>query len=704
MLNECIYSADCKTIYNRDFILRIPRPLIFKKYVVIIHNTAYMGEHDFYYRIIEENLIDYKNIYTSEPKKINYYNIKSLDQVVFNSTYDISNIGQIIDIVCTQKDILYTVIVVNDGLVKINYSANSNVHIIDINPLNYKNVVIDLSYSIQIYNTNILQIQDKKYQFDSNTSDLLIFLTQKYTKQFINWIEYNFIDFPKITFYIELKFLSKPDLLAQFICLRDVISETTLVNFPDIRKRFLHSLNYFNTFVSITNKLELGDSVISCNTFFNICQNNIMEQQLELSNPLDKLFLKAFSITPNYLTSKQSKTYISNRIKINKSIKLLDQIPNISHLESDNIFQASQEQYTSPISLSNWYDEYTSNQCLGILIRVESTYVDRMGWSCETLNVQTTNTLISREQIYDGHEFFWEKNSRLDNGKMNTSLISGSAIGSGNSLIPLYINKYHWEITLKYVEELVSIAITQNPYLFKPAMYGLYAHVLLNLMSETIKDPTFIKIRFLIQLIITINSLAPIECNRTSDNYCAKTYIANTFIKWIKSQEIFDQKTRFRIYEEIIKNNMRKEYKTKNDIKNLDIIDIFNLSICKENMKEFENLCIFISLINPNDIFKIIDSIDHTFGYIEDKQISHIKENLKSNVRSFNTDNMFMHTSECVFRYEQIKCFAYQCFLTRTQKLKSRLSQTYGLIDFTNKFLTKKILLEKISQYEKILL
>ena len=74
------------------------------------------------------------------------------------------------------------------------------------------------------------------------------------------------------------------------------------------------------------------------------------------------------------------------------------------------MFQISQDQYTSPFSLSNWYDEYCSNSCMGILVNIESSYTDRMAWTTEKLNVQTTTTLIGKEQIYDGHEFFFQKN------------------------------------------------------------------------------------------------------------------------------------------------------------------------------------------------------------------------------------------------------------------------------------------------------
>lgn len=701
MITECYYSSDGVTAYKNDYILRIPRPQNFKKHVVIVHNTIQMAGHEFYFKIIEENLIDYKSIYTSEPKKVNYSKIKRLDQIEFNSKYDIKNINEIIDIVCTRMDTLYTVFIINDGLTQICNSTKSNVNLVNINPLNHTNIIIDLSNPIKIIKTNILHMLNKIFYFDTNSSDLLIYMKEKCNKQFINWFEYNYVNFPNITFYIELSYSQNPDLLAQFICLTDEISNATFETFSQIKRRFLHSLNYFNTFVSYKERLELIDTVSTSNTFFNIFQNNIIGRQLETSNPIDNLFLKAFSITPNYLTSKQSKTYISNRIKINKSIKLLEQISKLSYLESNEFFQLSLEQYTSPISLSNWYDEYKSNGCLGILVRVNSTHSDRMGWTSESLNVQVTSTLIGREQIYDGQNFFWEKHLRLDNGKMETSLISGSAIGSGNSLIPLYINQYHWDITTQYIEELVSIGITQNPYLFKPKMYGLYAHTLLNLISETVTNPTYIKIRLLIQLIISIDKLGIKWINR-NDSIDIKTDITIKFIKWIKCKERFDKITQFKIYEEITKNNMKKDYKTKNEIQQMDVVDILNKSINKQNIVEYENLCVFVDMIDPKPISEIIEMIDSTYGYICDSQIDYIKESLKSNTKFFNINDMFSSISSIEINL-LIKCFTYQNFLTRTQKLKSRLDETNGSIDFTDKSLTPDIILNKINQYEKIL-
>ena len=281
---------------------------------------------------------------------------------------------------------------------------------------------------------------------------------------------------------------------------------------------------------------------------------------------------------------------------------------------------------------------------------------------------------------------------------METSLISGATIGYGNSLIPLYINQYHWTVTLQFIEELISIGITQNPYLFKPTMYGIYAHVLLNLISDIVLNPTYMKIRLLIQLIITIDRLN-INYNQSQD---IRIYILDKFVSWLKQSDSFDKSIRFKIYEEIIRYNMKIEFKTKKDIYQMDVMEILNKSIDKQNIKEFENLCIFMDLIDPKQIIKIINCIELTFGNINDSELEIFKETIKNNKKIFNIQNIFI--SICPFECDIIiKCFTYQAFLTRTQKLKSRLIESYGIIDFTNTNLTQEILLKKINELEEIL-
>jgi hypothetical protein len=324
-----------------------------------------------------------------------------------------------------------------------------------------------------------------------------------------------------------------------------------------------------------------------------------------------------------------------------------------------------------------------------------------MGWSSETIKVQVTNTLIGRDQIYDGHEFFWKKNSRLDNGKFIDSLISGSIIGSGNSIIPLYINQYHWIYSSRYTEELVSIGITQNPYLFKPIMYGIYAHVLLGLISNLIQTGgTYTGIRIICWIIQTIKKLDLDSIWNQTDLqtvHDTRIWIVGSFLQWIDQIEdhIFNSNFIFNTYQEIIRRNMRKEFKTKKDIEGLSHIEVLNKCTNKENIQEFENFCIFVRLIKPSQIKQLIDSMTQSFGWIGNESIDSIKNTIKSNTEFFNLSNIFKLIQPNIDSEKIIKLFTYQNFLSRIPKLKSRLEQTVGILDLTNQIYS----VESINKY-----
>lgn len=693
MISRCFYSHDSKSPYKDDYIIRIDRPQILKKHVVIFHNTSEFKKLNDFYSLVLNGLSDYKIIYTSKPNNI-FYSSRSNKIPNFSSTFNMSNLNQILECACAQENQLYVVILITPTIaVDINSQTYpKNVCLIHFTPesnINELNEQIKLvsNYKIKINSTNIKSLIGQSYSFDSDSTDLVIFVdTPINFNSFNNWVKYSFEGFNQIEYSINLKYNSSPDLISQFICLKNLICDITADIYPKIKKKFLHSLNYLNINKSIGTK-ELFELVSSTNFIFNIYQNKMMTLQLNNSNPLDNLFLKSFSITPNYLATKQSKTFISNKIKLNKTNVKTILKPNIEVKNSPN-FINSLDQIVSPISLSNWYDEYLSESCLGLLVKIKSEYSDRMGWTTDTIQVNTTFTLIGREQIYDGHDFFWQKNSTLDNGQMEQSLISGSQIGSGNSLIPLYINEYHWVYASKYTEELLSVGITQNPYLFKPTMYKIYAHVLLGLISETIKTGcTYASIRSIVWIIQTIRKLQlDLVWNSLELESCQdiRVWIASKFLQWVNGSDIFDIKFIFNIYQEIIRRNMRKEFKTKKDIKDMEFLYILNKSTNKENIQELENLYVFVSTIQSNQIIKLIESSTNYFGFIPDNIVDPIKNSIKANCKIFNIKNIFALIQPNLDTNKIIEFFTYQTFLSRIPKLKFKLKETIGMVNLTD--------------------
>ena len=137
--------------------------------------------------------------------------------------------------------------------------------------------------------------------------------------------------------------------------------------------------------------------------------------------------------------------------------------------------------------------------------------------------------------------------------------------------------------------------------------------------------------------------------------------------------------------------NMRKEFKTKKDIKDLDHITILNKAINKENIQDFENLCVFVKLTNPSELNNLIKSLDSTFGYISDESIEPIKNKIKLNEEFFNLNCMFAQIQPDVDLQIFTKLFTYQNFLSRIPKLKDKLEKTIGILDFVSISHTDKI-------------
>jgi hypothetical protein len=433
------------------------------------------------------------------------------------------------------------------------------------------------------------------------------------------------------------------------------------------------------------------------NIQFNHLQHNKIKNDLKLSIPQDNLFSKSLIITKSHIKNKLFRIYIKNRHKINN--KLFCEIDdNIDNIIINSNLEKSLDFYTSCISLSNWYDEFKTKSCLGLLINVTGSYSDKMGYTSDTINViNITSTLVSPEQIYDGHQYFWDKYNKLDNGNDINNILSGSAIGKGNSLIPLYINKYHWSSAKQHLEENISIALTQNPYLFKEIMMDLYAHVLLKFISYVlINDFSDKNIKLLISFIITMIHLNLDKIQYEYDDYSnihnLRPVIASFCLNYISGKININQSEYnnyfLKLHEEITRRNMRKNHKKKevlhNElVNNLDnqnniLITFLNESINISNIDELEHVWSFCKLINLDIMDEIFLKYENSYGWLEDNDIVELKDKIKSNTEFFNFEKILNYGESY---NDVIKYYTLQTFLTRTPKLKKKFLKSNNIIN-----------------------
>ena len=123
--------------------------------------------------------------------------------------------------------------------------------------------------------------------------------------------------------------------------------------------------------------------------------------------------------------------------------------------------------FNSVMSLTNWYDEIKNNSIMGLLCKLTISPLCKLGVSGSKIQIDNITTSYFPLEDYLAHviQHFNRKNlPNHDFGNLNNEIIiNGTAIGDGNSIVPLYINKYHWKIAQNYSDPLFGTIISHNP-------------------------------------------------------------------------------------------------------------------------------------------------------------------------------------------------------------------------------------------------
>jgi hypothetical protein len=729
MITNGIYFNN-NEIYYEDLIININKPELFKKQkniIFIVNNTTKLDKYKdnipLAYKPFTPGLPIYymgnfKVIYTSEIFKVLCNNFNN--HIKYNASDDsINKIDKILNILCIQKNQLNIIVLISDEKILLKKRENtSNINIV-VNELNtyyvnglssYEDNIKSIIYdtNIKIVNSNINKLIGTTNTFNVNSDNLLIFLPIKIKNiNFINYIEYQLEGFDDISIYVNLEYDKHIDFNIQVAAIQNIIIDylncylQTKYKFELIKIKVINTLNYYHYILTEEEKIHIKDTISDINMQFNNLQFNKIKDDIKLSVPQDNLFSKSLIITKSHIKNKLFRIYIKNRYKINN--KLICEIDNniLNNSENNSNLEKSLDFYTSSISLSNWHDELKSKSCLGLLINVSGIYSDKMGYTSDTINIiNITNTLISPEQIYDGHQYFWDKYNKLDNGKHPDNILSGSAIGKGNSLIPLYINKYHWSSAKEHLEENISIALTQNPYLFKPIMMDIYSHVLLKFISYVLIDDFSDKnIKLLISFIITMKHLNLDKIQYCYDDFShihnLRPLIASFCIEYISGNINFNQNEYnnyfLKLHEEITKRNMRANYKKKEILHNLLVnnlddpnnitsilITFLNSSINSSNIDELEHVWSFCKIINSDIMNEIFLKYENNYGWLEDDDILEFKNKIKENMEFFNFEQILNYGESY---NDVIKYYILQTFLTRSLKLKKKFLKSNSIVN-----------------------
>lgn len=201
----------------------------------------------------------------------------------------------------------------------------------------------------------------------------------------------------------------------------------------------------------ITHKNVNEDSFVSA-----IAEYHINSDSKFKNNHLNKNFLN--NITKNI--------NLMDDLKKNTN-DFLEQYENkITNLENEPNINESLNFYTSNITLSNWLDELQSGSTLGLLIKVTTTDLGKVGICRETIDISNiTTTFISIKDYIESAIIRFSSEQYFGNLNQIT-IFSGDAIGDSNAAVPLYISKEHWELSKIFMKPLLGIIISHNPFAY----------------------------------------------------------------------------------------------------------------------------------------------------------------------------------------------------------------------------------------------
>jgi hypothetical protein len=197
----------------------------------------------------------------------------------------------------------------------------------------------------------------------------------------------------------------------------------------------------------------------------------------EIDNFLSKMTIghishkKYIRVTNNFYSDMR---YIEFRKNINEIIDTV--IEKISDLDDDDTSD-SLDMFYSMHSMTNWVDEIEEKSCIGVVINITVPNHCRSGKKIEDVKINhTTSTFMSVSDYIStlcSHE-----NKTFTGDLNNTKVVDDPILGSGNFVIPLFINKYHWKISQCYLPIVMGLGIANNVKLYTESMDLVYYSVL----------------------------------------------------------------------------------------------------------------------------------------------------------------------------------------------------------------------------------
>ncbi len=289
-----------------------------------------------------------------------------------------------------------------------------------------------------------------------------VFVINQYNSELFNYKEFlekdkihflrNFID---VLYNIELYILigeSKEDIHNEIVKILSI----------DITK-FIENKTIINIFKNYVNQVkkffEKKYSICSVTVPIKTLDEKLLETYIKY---ILEFYEETYPKIVNYYTDTNIKNY---KIPTTTTKKItLQMFDKINKIDPDTILDTSKEFLVSNATMSNWIDEFNEFNPFGILVKYNISKFGFKGLIDENSNIHNTypNMVISSVSnnwvsMYDYYQMvlaelnntnemddnFMDKN-KLELNKFN---IVDKLNGDTNIMLPIYINKKHWELT-----------------------------------------------------------------------------------------------------------------------------------------------------------------------------------------------------------------------------------------------------------------
>jgi len=433
---------------------------------------------------------------------------------------------------------------------------------------------------------------------------------------------------------------------------------------------FKNNQDLFESLKNIYDDLKLKHTNDITNDLFEVSQKLLANlTSHEITNNLNKLDRKTntFELLNNFVekvSNQTNKSFVLDKIRLNieNNIKKLSDVNNkiqkipeqLKNYELSNQLTKSKEFFTSYITLTDWHEEITSGNTLGLLIHIKTNDLTKLGINgIKPIISDISTTFIPTHDYIESILALYE--NELD---MNNCIIGGTVIGKGNSVIPLFITKDHWSLARIHLEYILGIVLVNNPFGFIDShlnfMFYLLAEMTKNLLIQQPNDN-------LIKTYLTVFRTCIELSHEKGYHKGIKKLITNLINddKRITSSRPFDNDVLFgqilstgstiednilvtlceKIFKNIFKRNIEKNYTKQyvedvlNYVEDLDkeLKDVINFVENKISVgiqiitTNFMMIKIFKNLIKKYGFMKIIKNMDDNFGLLDDDVFNDLK-------------------------------------------------------------------------------